>query len=137
VIPLPAALAGPALGAAILLAAASSAYAWLRLIHEPAIRAEYAAELAAATAEAHARLQAAALTVAEAANADQAAREARRIEIRERIVRVPVTSACADSPAVRAALGGLRARPADPGAPAGAALPAGVPGRAAAAGAGR
>lgn len=125
---IPAALMSPATGAAALGVALAAGWAWLHWSYKPAIRAEYAAEIAAATDAALAQHQAIALTIVEAAQADQVAREKRRVEIRERIVRVPVTAACADSPAVRAALDGMRARPTGAGARPGAAVPAGVPG---------
>jgi hypothetical protein len=120
---IPPILLGPAIGAALVL----GVLAWGKLIYEPAIRAEYAAELAAATAAAQAQHQADALRAVEAAGAAQQQREAARTVIRERIVRVPVTMACAASPAVAAALDGLRRGSAGAGAPAGAAVPAGLP----------
>ncbi len=122
-LPLPSIALGPAIGAAVVLAAA----AWLHLIHNPAVRARHAAEIAAATAAAVAEHQAAAVRAVEAAAEAQRERDAARAAIRERIVRVPVTTACAASPAVAAALDGLRAGPAGAGAPAGAARPAGLP----------
>jgi hypothetical protein len=120
---IPAILTGPAVGAALVLAGV----AWLHLVHNPGVRARHAAEIAAATAAAMAEHQAAALGAVEAATAAAQARDAERTVIRERIIRVPVTTACADSPAVAAALYGLRGRPAGAGAPAGAAVPAGLP----------
>ena len=116
-------LVGPAIGAAVVVAG----LVWLKAIHEPAIRAEYAAELAAATAKAQAEFQSAALDAVEAAQAAAQARNAGRVVVRERIIREPVTTACVGSPSVVAALDGLRSRPAGPGAPGGAALPAGLP----------
>jgi hypothetical protein len=120
---IPPILIGPAIGAGLVLAVLG----WVQLIYVPAIRAEYAAEIAAATAAAQAQHQADALRAVEAAGAAQQERDAARIVIRERIIRVPVTTACAASPAVAAALDGLRRAPAGAGAPAGAALPAGLP----------
>jgi hypothetical protein len=120
-------LVGPAIGAGALALGLALGVAWLKGIHEPAIRAEYAAELAAATAKAQAEFQSAALEAVEAAQAAARARQAERVVVRERIIREPVTTACVDSPSVVAALDGLRSRPAGPGAPGGAALPAGLP----------
>jgi len=120
---IPPILIGPAIGAGLVLAVLG----WVQLIYVPAIRAEYAAEIAAATAAAQAQHQADALQAVEAAGVAQQERDAARIVIRERIIRVPVATACAASPAVAAALDGLRRAPAGAGAPAGAALPAGLP----------
>lgn len=122
-IPLPAILHGPAIGAALVL----GGMAWLLLFHNPGVRARHAAEIAAATAAAVAEHQAAALRAVEAAESARQERDAARAAIRERIVRVPVTTACADSPALRVALDGLRAGPAGAGGSPGAAVPARLP----------
>lgn len=114
---------GPAIGASLVLAAV----AWLHLIHNPAVRARHAAEIAAATAAAVAEHQAAALAAVQAAAAAQRERDEARAAIRERIVRVPVTTACAASPAVAAAIDGLRAGGAGAGAPPRPAGPAVLP----------
>lgn len=125
---LPSFLIAPAAGAGVALAIVAGGVAWAKLSYEPAIRAEYAAEIAALTAARRAADQDAALRAVEAAGAAQNARTAERTIIRERIIRVPITTACADSPAVGVALDGLRARPAGAGAPARAGDAAGLPG---------
>jgi hypothetical protein len=125
---IPPVLIGPALGAAAVLAVVG----YVQLIYVPAIRAEYAREIAAATAVAVAEHQAAALQAAEAAAEAQRERDAARASIREKIIRVPVTTACVDSPALRAALDGLR-RPSGVGGSSGAGVSADVPSRAGAA----
>ena len=122
-IPAPLIVAG--LGAAAVLAVVG----WVQFVFVPNIRAEQAREIAAATAVAVAEYQVAALQASEAAAEAQRERDEARLAIRERIIRVPVTTACADSPSVRVALDGLRRPSGDRGA-SGAAGPADVPGRA-------
>ena len=105
-----------------------SAWVWLTWVHDPAVRAAYRASI-----EAEVRIQqdkdraAAAAALAEVTQrADE--REVERVAIRERIIRVPVTVACADAPAIRTALDGLRRGSAGAGAPGGAAGAPGLPG---------
>lgn len=92
-----------------------------------------AAELRAVAAEAAVAGRDTAIRVLEASAADAAARVARFQPIRRAVDAAPSSRACADAPAIRAALDGLRAAPA--GAGGGAAIAAGLP--AAATGAGR
>lgn len=134
---IPPALVGPALGAALLAVAASSGYAWLRLSHDPAIRAEYQAKLDAQVAAARIEDQQRALESLANLEAEHREQLAAASTIREKIIRVPVTTACAASPAVAAALDGLRAGPGGESAPGGAPAAAGVPGRASPPGTGR
>lgn len=130
-IPIPPALIGPAMGAALVLFAAAGGWSWLRLVHDPAIRAEYAAELEAQVAAEREAGQRHAMRVLAEADAEHRRRLAEASTLRERIIRVPVTTACAASPAVAAVLDGLRPGPGAAGAardPAAAArLPAPAP----------
>jgi hypothetical protein len=91
-----------------------------------------AAELRAVAAEAAVTGRDTAIRVLEAAAADTAARTARFQPIRRAVDAAPSSRACADAPAIRAALDGLRAQPA--AAAGGAAVPAGLPAGAASAG---
>jgi type VI protein secretion system component VasK len=82
--------------------AALSGWAWL----ERAGR--HAANVRAEAAEAQAEAAARAITALEAQAADAAAQAARIEPIRRVIHAAPKTNACADSPAIRAVLDGLR-----------------------------
>lgn len=126
---LPAALRGPAFGVALAAVAIAGAWSWLRLVHDPAVREALRAEIAAQTAAELAAHQRAALDALAALEADIARRTAAQTQVRERIVRVPVATACAGSPAIGAALDGLRHAPGRAGAPAHPAQPAGLPAR--------
>lgn len=126
---LPAALRGPVLGVVLAVLALSGGWAWLRLVHDPAVRDALRAEIAAQTAAELAEHQRAALAAMAALEADVARRAAETATIRKRIVRVPIATACAGSPAVAAALDGLRHAPRRAGAPAGAGPAAGLPAR--------
>ena len=126
---LPTALRGPALGVVLAAVVASGAWAWLRLVHDPSVRDALRAEIAAQTAAELAEHQRAAVVALADLEADIARRTAATVTIRERIIRVPVTVACAASPAVAAALDGLRHAPGGAGAPPGAAAAAGLPAR--------
>lgn len=121
-IPAPLIVAG--LGAAAVLAVVG----WVQFVFVPNIRAEHAREIAAATAVAVAEYQVAALQASEAAAEAQRERDEARLAIRERIIRVPVTTACAASPAIVAALGGLRRGASGAGGTSDPARPADVPG---------
>lgn len=91
----------------------------------------HAAELRAAQAEAAVAGRDLAIAVLERVGAAAEARAASFNAIRRTVDAAPTSRACADSPAVRAALAGLRDRP---GAAGGAGQPAGVPSRAGGAG---
>ena len=119
---IPAQLIAPALGAA----AVAGVVLWVQFVFVPNIRAEQAREIAAATAVAVAEYQTAALQASEAAAEAQRERDAARLAIRERIIRVPIKTACADSPAVAVALDGLR-RPPGSGGTSSSGKPADVP----------
>lgn len=123
----------PAIGAAAVVALAGAFFGWLHFVHDPDIRAAYVAEIAALTAKQQAADQAAALAAVQQAGAEQAQREATRTIIRERIIRVPVTMACANSNAIGVAIDGLRTGGSGAGAPSDPAIPAGLPGTAGAA----
>lgn len=76
--------------------------------HDQRIRAEDAARVAAVTAAAelaNVRAGAAALS---ASLADAEARASRVVTLKTEVARAPVTQACVNSPALRAALDGLR-----------------------------
>jgi hypothetical protein len=120
---IPAQLIAPALGAA----AVAGVVLWVQFVFVPNIRAEQAREIAAATAVAVAEYQVAALQASEAAAKAQRERDAARLAIREKIIRVPIKTACADSPAVAVALDGLR-RPAGDRGASSAGQPVDVPG---------
>lgn len=110
----------PLIGAAIVIAAALAFWLWLAA-HDDALRAAWEAKQAAAVAKAVEEQR------QKGDDATRAAAEAARAAaladapIREVIRRVPVQTACAASPAVAAALRGLR----EPSAGAGARNPAG------------
>lgn len=120
---IPGFLIGPAIGAAI----AAAVYGWVVLVHDPGVRAAHTAELQAAVTTERLRLEQLASAALAAQAADSAEREAGRVVTRERIIRVPITTACAAAPAIAAALDSLRQPPAGPGAPPGAAQPARLP----------
>lgn len=125
---IPSALLSPALGAGVLAVAGAAFWAWLVLLHDPAIRAEYQAKLDAQVAAA--RIEDQRLALARMAEVEEEHRQqlAAAATIRERIIRVPVTTACVASPAVAAALDGLRGSAGGHGAPGGAPAAPGVPG---------
>lgn|GEM_PF-6259415 len=127
---IPPALLSPALGAGVLAVAGAAFWAWLVLLHDPAIRAEYQAKLDAQVAAQ--RIEDQRLAMARLAEVEEEHRQqlAAAATIRERIIRVPVTNACVASPAMAAALDGLRGSPGGHGAPGGAGAAPGVPGRA-------
>ena len=120
-------LLGPLFGAAGMAVAGLAFWGWLAFIHDPNVRAAQVAEIAALTAKQEAADRARAEVAV--AQADEAARVRgnERVVIRERIIRVPITSACVASPAVAAALDGLRERAGGAGAPADPAQPAALP----------
>lgn len=105
---LPSFLAGPAIGAAVVLVGLSGGWTWLRLVHDPAIRTEYAQELNRQVSDARIEGQKRAMQAIADAEFGFRQRQAESTTIRERIIRVPVTTACAASPAVSAAVDGLR-----------------------------
>ena len=125
---IPGFLIGPAIGAAI----AAAVYGWVVLVHNPGVRAELQAELQAAVTTERLRLEQLASAALAAQAAESAEREAGRVVTRERIIRVPITTACAASPAVRHAVDSLRQPIAGAAAPPGAAQPARLPAPAAA-----
>lgn len=129
--PLLALVQGPAAGAVMLALALAGGWGWLRLVHDPAIRAEYAAELDAQVAAARDDEQRRALAALASLEASHREAQARAATTRERIIRVPVTTACAAAPAVAAALDGLRPGPGPAGARGGAAAASGLPAAAA------
>lgn len=129
---LPPFLVGPAIGAGLVLAGAVAGLGWLHLVHDPAIRAAYAAELDAQVAAARAEDQKRAIAAMADLEERHRAQLAQASTIRERVIRVPVTTACAAAPAVAAALDGLRAGAGPAGATGGAPGAAGMPGRPAA-----
>lgn len=120
---------GPLAPVLCVVLALSGAWGWLRLVHDPAVRAEYAAERDAQVAAAVAQHQARAITAMADLEMQQRQAAARVATTRERIIRVPVTTACAASPAVSAALGGLRAAPGGAAAPRHPAPAVGLPAR--------
>lgn len=126
---IPAPLLAPALGAAALAAVAATGFAWLRLIHDPAIRAEYRTELDAQVAAVRLADQEHALQAMASLEAEHRAQLAAATTTRERIIRVPVTTSCMASPAVAVALGGLRDAASGGRAPGSAPGNAGLPGR--------
>ena len=106
---IPAFLAPAFLAPAVALTVIAGAYSWLKFIHEPNIRSIYANELAIQTEREKARLQTLSIQVLEAQAEAQKARDAADQAIRRSIARAPQTTSCASSPAMRAALDGLRA----------------------------
>jgi hypothetical protein len=120
-------LLGPLCGAAGMALAGAAFFGWLHLIHDPAIRSDYAAELAAVVAKERERQHASAAAALEAHAAALAAQTAALAPHLRRIASAPASVACAASPAVRDALAGVRALGAGAAAPGGAAEPAGLP----------
>ena len=127
---------GPMLGAAAVLGVLVGGWLWLVMIHDPAIRAEYAAERDAQVAAARAEDQRRAVAALADMELQQRQALAQAATTRERIIRVPVTTACSAAPAVAAALDGLRAAPGGAGAPRDPGAAAGLPARPAAPAAG-
>ena len=111
----------------VALSAFAGGYLWLKFIHEPNIRSAYAAELAAQVAQEKARLQEASLATLEAYQKEQQERQKDTVVIRESVARAPQTASCASSPAMRAALDGLRGAATSHPASAGAAKPTHLP----------
>lgn len=111
----------------VLVGMVSSGYLWLKFVHEPNIRSAYAAELAAQVAQEKARLQEASLATLEAYQKAQQERQKGTVIIRESVARAPQTASCASSPAMRAALDGLRGAATSHPASAGAAKPTHLP----------
>jgi hypothetical protein len=128
---IPSFLVGPAIGVAITLVGLGGGYGWLKLHHDPAVRAEMAAEIAAVTQAEQIAGQQRATEALQQLAAEFQAREASLSATRERIIRVPITAACVASPAVVAAVASLRRPGAGAGAAPGAGGAAGVPSRAA------
>lgn len=106
---IPATLTPAFLVPAVALSVMAGGYSWLKFVHEPNIRSAYAAELAIQAEREKARLQALSIQVLEAQAEAQKARDAADQAIRRSIARAPQTASCASSPAMRAALDGLRA----------------------------
>lgn len=111
----------------LLVSLASGGYLWLKFLHEPAIRREYATELSIQVAQERARLQEESQITLEAYHRAQQERQQATIVIRESVIRAPQTVSCISSPAMRAALDGLRGASASPPAPANPAKPPSVP----------
>lgn len=107
----------------VALSAFAGGYLWLKFVHEPNIRSAYAAELAAQVAQEKARLQEASLAALEAYQKAQQERQQTTVIIRESVARAPQTASCASSPAMRAALDGLRGASTNPSTPANPAKP--------------
>ena len=120
----------PALYVAVTAAAVAIWFTWLNAYHDPAVRAAYRAEIDADTAKQVAANQVAALAALADTASEDRVRDAFRTTIRERIIHVPVTTACAASPAVRAALDGLRGGAGGAGAAGGPAVAPGLSGAA-------
>lgn len=111
----------------LLVSLVSSGYLWLKFLHEPAIRREYAAELSAQVAQERARLQEESQITLEAYHRAQQERQQAVTVIREGVARAPQSISCVSSPAMRAALDGLRGASASPPTPANPAKPPSVP----------
>ena len=92
----------------LLVSLVSGGYLWLKFLHEPAIRREYAAELSAQVAQERARLQEVSQITLEAYHKTQQERQQAVTVIREGVARAPQSVSCVSSPAMRAALDGLR-----------------------------
>ena len=112
---------------AVALSAFAGGYLWLKLIHEPAIRREYATELSIQVAQERARLQEESQITLEAYHKTQQERQQAVTVIREGVARAPQSISCVSSPAMRAALDGLRGASASPPASADTAKPPSVP----------
>ena len=111
----------------LLVSLVSSGYLWLKFLHEPAIRREYAAELSIQVAQERARLQEESQITLEAYHRAQQERQQAVTVIREGVARAPQSISCVSSPAMRAALDGLRGASASPPTPANPAKPPSVP----------
>ncbi len=112
---------------ALAFGAIASSYLWLKTIHEPNIRAAYAAEIQVITEREKARLQETSIAILEAQHEAQKAREASIQVIYRTVANAPQATSCASSPAMRAALDGLRASSGGAGAPANPAKPTSLP----------
>ena len=111
----------------LLVSAVSGGYLWLKFLHEPAIRREYATELSIQVAQERARLQEESQITLEAYHKTQQERQQAVTVIREGVARAPQSISCVSSPAMRAALDGLRGASASPPTPANPAKPLSVP----------
>ena len=97
---IPPVLVGPAIGVAVVLAGLG----WLRLVHDPAVRAAQVAEIAAVVAQERERQHQAATAALEAQAVAQAALDAALTQTRRRIANAAPT-ACAVAPdGLRAAI---------------------------------
>ena len=132
-------LSGPIgkwIGYAALAVTMAGAAWWVVGEHDSAVRGALLAEQRAAQLVQLQAQHERTVAALESEAASERARADAMATARRMIANAPITTACADSPAVRAALDGLRSKPsAAPGAPGGAKQPAGVPGAAGAAGA--
>lgn len=106
--------------------AAAGYLVWLGA-HDRAVLAEQAAKEAAAVAETQIADLRRAVDAADAEARDATERAAKVTVIKTEIARAPVTVACVRSPAVAAALDGLRAAGGGNGPPGGAGVPVGMP----------
>lgn len=111
----------------LLVSLISGGYLWLKFLHEPAIRREYATELSIQVAQERARLQEESQITLEAYHRAQQERQQAVTVIREGVARAPQSISCVSSPAMRAALDGLRGASASPPTPANPAKPPSVP----------
>lgn len=111
----------------LLVSLVSGGYIWLKFLHEPAIRREYATELSIQVAQERARLQEESQVTLEAYHRAQQERQQAVTVIREGVARAPQSISCVSSPAMRAALDGLRGASASPSTPANPAKPPSVP----------
>lgn len=111
----------------LLVSLVSGGYIWLKFLHEPAIRREYATELSIQVAQERARLQEESQITLEAYHRAQQERQQAVTVIREGVARAPQSISCVSSPAMRAALDGLRGASASPSTPANPAKPPSVP----------
>ena len=111
----------------LLVSLVSGGYLWLKFLHEPAIRREYATELSILVAQERARLQEESQITLEAYHKTQQERQQAVTVIREGVARAPQSISCVSSPAMRAALDGLRGASASPPAPTDTAKPPSVP----------
>lgn len=111
----------------LLVSLVSGGYLWLKFLHEPAIRREYASELSIQVAQERARLQEESQITLEAYHRAQQERQQAVTVIREGVARAPQSISCVSSPAMRAALDGLRGASTSPPAPANTTKPPSVP----------
>jgi hypothetical protein len=105
---IPGFLVQPAIGAALLAVAAAGGWGWLKLSHDPAIRAEVVAEITAATQAAQLEAEAKNRRALEDMAAELRMKDMDLAATREAVRRAPVTKSCMASPAMRAALAGVR-----------------------------